>query len=74
MEFPTSVSAISDFLPVILGLVLYMVIRVYKRGQISTASGLPPCNSGWIPYLGCAVEFGKQPLQYIDSMYKKVRR
>lgn len=59
-------------LPAVLGLLLYVAAQVYKNKQIHAAAGLPPCNSGWIPFLGCAVEFGKEPLNFIEDMRKKV--
>ena len=31
----------------------------------------PPCL-GWIPWLGCAVQFGKAPLDFIEESRRKV--
>ena len=31
----------------------------------------PPCR-GWIPWLGCAVQFGKAPLDFIEESRRKV--
>ncbi len=32
----------------------------------------PPVESGWIPWLGCAVAFGKAPLLFIQQTKEKV--
>ncbi|KAH9494668.1 hypothetical protein Btru_020478 [Bulinus truncatus] len=32
----------------------------------------PPSYSGWIPWLGCALEFGQNPLKFIDLMGHKL--
>ena len=34
----------------------------------------PPICKGWIPWLGCAIEFGKRPLDFIDHKRKQVGR
>lgn len=33
---------------------------------------LPPMCQGWIPWLGCAVEFGKAPLHFIAEKQREV--
>ena len=33
----------------------------------------PPVCKGWIPWLGCAVEFGKRPLNFIEQKRKEVK-
>ena len=33
---------------------------------------LPPVQGGHIPWLGCAVSFGKEPLHFIQRTHKKV--
>jgi len=32
----------------------------------------PPCLGYWRPWIGCAVEFGKEPLHFIDRARRKV--
>ena len=36
------------------------------------ANKYPPICKGWIPWLGCAIEFGKQPLDFIEQKRKEV--
>lgn len=33
---------------------------------------LPPVEGGWVPWVGCAVAFGKEPLWYIKKTHEKV--
>lgn len=33
--------------------------------------GEPPVENGWIPYLGCALQFGANPLEFLRSRQKK---
>ncbi len=44
---------------------LYVLIVRSKRNIF------PPAH-GWIPFIGCAVEFGKAPLQFIRKAKDKV--
>ena len=62
----------SLILPALLGLVLFILAQVYRRRQLIASLNLPPCYSGWIPFLGCAVEFGKEPLNFIEKMHQQV--
>ena len=62
----------SLILPALLGLVLFILAQVYRRRQLIASLNLPPCYSGWIPFLGCAVEFGKEPLNFIEKMRQQV--
>lgn len=32
----------------------------------------PPCLGYWQPWIGCAVEFGKEPLYFIERARRKV--
>ena len=34
----------------------------------------PPVQSGWFPWVGCAVSFGREPLFYIQRTREKVRK
>ncbi|XP_067887980.1 cytochrome P450 7A1-like isoform X2 [Heterodontus francisci] len=47
-----------------LGLLLLLRIRRRQEGE-------PPVENGWIPYLGCAVEFGANPLKFLQTRQKK---
>lgn len=53
-----------------LGLVSFLawLLRAQRRRQ-----NLPPERSGWLPWLGCAVAFGKAPLFFIQKMRREVR-
>lgn len=69
---------ISDFFTVpyviaalAIGYYAYFLFGVwYKR----VFTNLPPCNYGRIPipFIGCAIEFGKGPLMYVKQMQRKV--
>lgn len=52
-----------------LGLVSFLawLLRAQRRRQ-----DLPPERSGWLPWLGCAVDFGKAPLFFIQKTRKEV--
>lgn len=62
-------------LSVLLGapLLLYVLWRFWRTCKhTSNAPGrLPPVQSGWLPWIGCAVDFGREPLYYIDRTRKK---
>ncbi|KAF6030541.1 CYP39A1 [Bugula neritina] len=60
------------FFPAIIGLLLYIAAQVYKRNRLYSVLKLPPCYSGWMPFLGCAIEFGKEPLNFIEKMHRKL--
>jgi len=32
----------------------------------------PPCLGYWRPWIGCAVEFGREPLYFIEKARRKV--
>ena len=55
-----------SFLLVLLG--LWKILSSYKDAKIR----YPPVQSGWIPWLGCGVAFGKAPLLFIKETNKKV--
>ncbi|XP_077977069.1 24-hydroxycholesterol 7-alpha-hydroxylase-like [Glandiceps talaboti] len=58
-HFPSSV--------VILILTVVLTWFILKRKN----TGLPPAVAGWIPWLGCAIEFGKAPLDFIARCKEK---
>ena len=37
----------------------------------SNNANYPPCY-GWLPYIGCAIEFGKAPLEFIEKATRQV--
>ncbi|XP_067931990.1 24-hydroxycholesterol 7-alpha-hydroxylase-like [Watersipora subatra] len=56
-------------LPLVVGFLLWGYIQVHRRQQLNALkANLPPCHSGWIPFLGCAISFGKEPLMYIKKI------
>lgn len=61
-------------LGVLLGapLLLYAMWRLWNMHKRSNAQH-PPVQSGWLPWIGCAVDFGREPLYYIDRTRKKAR-
>ena len=50
---------------------LILISIVYFKTR--RPSSYPPVCKGWIPWLGCAVEFGKQPLDFIEQKRKEVK-
>ncbi|XP_056419884.1 24-hydroxycholesterol 7-alpha-hydroxylase [Hyla sarda] len=53
-----------------LGLLLLLLAGLVARSYLSRSSQrlpAPPCISGWIPWLGAALEMGKSPLEYIEQ-------
>jgi len=46
--------------------VYIIYVQVFKRRR------QPPCLGYWQPWLGCAVEFGKEPLYFIERARRKV--
>ncbi|ESO89269.1 hypothetical protein LOTGIDRAFT_106561 [Lottia gigantea] len=54
---------------ILLGVFISIAV-VYTRKLIKNqATGLkyPPVYEGWLPWIGCAMEFGKQPLEFIHK-------
>jgi len=52
-----------------IGIVTVVTLIIYRR---HIPNKQPPCYGGWIPWLGCAIEFGKCPLYFIEECRKKV--
>eukprot|EP00731_Ephydatia_muelleri_P030117 Em0021g640a len=50
-------------------LILLVIVKltIFKRG-----SNLPPARTGWIPWIGVAVPFGKEPLYYIEKTRREL--
>ncbi|XP_078072328.1 cytochrome P450 7A1-like [Mustelus asterias] len=49
-----------------LSLGLFLLLRIRRRQE-----GEPPVENGWIPYIGCALEFGADPLKFLQTRQKK---
>ncbi|XP_066539218.1 cytochrome P450 7A1 [Hoplias malabaricus] len=45
---------------------LWLILGIRRR-----APGEPPLENGFIPYLGCALQFGANPLEFLRSRQKK---
>nr|XP_018672581.1 cholesterol 7-alpha-monooxygenase-like [Ciona intestinalis]XP_026695812.1 cholesterol 7-alpha-monooxygenase-like [Ciona intestinalis]XP_026695813.1 cholesterol 7-alpha-monooxygenase-like [Ciona intestinalis] len=53
---------------VILNVVCYSIYRNRRRRR----AGEPPLVSHWIPFIGSALDFGKAPLEYLQSLQKRL--
>ena len=53
---------------------LIFLLTVFAAWSVffKSSSEWAPCYKGWIPWLGCAVEFGKAPLLFIQRAKDKV--
>ncbi|KAK2831845.1 hypothetical protein Q7C36_016931 [Tachysurus vachellii] len=45
---------------------LWLILGIRRR-----LPGEPPVENGWIPYMGCALQFGANPLEFLRSRQKK---
>ena len=55
---------------ILAGLITLLVVK-----RVAASRGpdkLPPVRSGWLPWLGCALEFGKEPLNFIKRTRDEV--
>ena len=67
-------------LEVVLGGVLLLAYLLYWRVSKGPGAGLargsscklPPVEGGWVPWVGCAIAFGKEPLWFIRRAHEKV--
>ncbi|BFZ25087.1 hypothetical protein BsWGS_28125 [Bradybaena similaris] len=62
--FPWYLQLITGVLVVVTG---YFIHKVTEKLRSKNVKEQPPLYSGWIPWLGCAVEFGKSPLMFIEA-------
>lgn len=62
---------LSGFTPVVL-LISLVVYRLWRQKK-TLEKNYPPLHAGWIPWVGCAVEFGREPVFFIDTKRKEVR-
>ena len=56
-------------------LLLTYLYRRLSRGpgrSLGRGCKLPPVEGGWVPWLGCALAFGKEPLSHIKKTHDKV--
>lgn len=67
-----------DFSLGLVGILLLVLAYLYWRisrgpgSRLSFGAKLPPVQGGWVPWLGCALDFGKEPLWYIKRTHDKV--
>ena len=54
------------------GVVALYVLWRLVGGPHPKGCKLPPVESGTLPWIGCAKDFGKEPLWFIGRSYKKV--
>ena len=73
-EAAAEVTASSDYFGYVsvVALLVTVLVVVGAVGRRTKSGNLPPCRSGWIPWLGAAIPFGKAPLHYIESCKKEV--
>ncbi|XP_003793722.1 cholesterol 7-alpha-monooxygenase [Otolemur garnettii] len=45
---------------------LWLILGIRRRRK-----GEPPLENGWIPYLGCALRFGANPLEFLRTNQRK---
>jgi len=62
------VTSSTFFLPTVITVCIYLI----HKWRTSSNGKLPPCYSGWWPFIGCAIEFGKAPLIFIETYRQKV--
>lgn len=71
---PSLMSALPNYLSPQTILVAALALAILPRAlRLITAQyfhkhGEPPLISGWIPYVGVAVEYGKEPGLYLERM------
>ncbi|CAG5121634.1 unnamed protein product, partial [Candidula unifasciata] len=50
----------------------YVFSRITEKLRTKHHQVPPPMCRGWIPWLGCAVEFGKSPLTFIEAKRREL--
>ena len=53
-------------------LTLLLIIFLRRGHKKNVDSKLPPIYSGWLPWIGCSVEFGKAPVHFVEQKRKEV--
>ena len=56
----------------IVGLITSLLLKSLATSR-GGAGKFPPIRSGWLPWIGCALEFGKEPLNFIKRTKDEVR-
>ena len=51
---------------------LVLFVALWRLPRRSGGARLPPVKGGWIPWVGCAVPFGKEPLHFIQRTKEEV--
>lgn len=51
---------------------ILVVLFLLLRFRASPRGNSPPRKAGWIPWFGVALEFGKEPLWYIQKARAEV--
>lgn len=63
---------------VLVGVILVLISYLYWRlsrgpgASLPFAAKVPPVQGGWLPWVGCALDFGKEPLWFIKKTHDKV--
>lgn len=51
---------------------VFLSVIYYVFSKKSQENNAPPSCKGWIPWLGCAFDFGVAPLGFIDKKRREV--
>ncbi|XP_033741242.1 24-hydroxycholesterol 7-alpha-hydroxylase-like [Pecten maximus] len=54
------------------GIIVILLYTIYRFSKPRYQSNFPPLRQGWVPWIGCAFEFGVEPLAFIDKMRRKM--
>lgn len=68
LSYSLRVKIVMELNDLIVGLILSTIIPILYYLYFvsrSKSKSLPPAYKGWFPWLGCAFEFGKNPLDFI---------
>lgn len=63
-------SEIQSALTISLIITVSLLLIIYFSSN--TTKNEPPIDKGWIPWLGCAINMGEKPLQFIEQKRKEV--
>ncbi|XP_078617889.1 24-hydroxycholesterol 7-alpha-hydroxylase-like [Branchiostoma floridae x Branchiostoma japonicum] len=53
-------------------MILFSLCFAFFSWRNIVKKGRPPCMDGWIPWFGCAIDFGKAPLDFIEETKRKL--
>ncbi|XP_076445401.1 24-hydroxycholesterol 7-alpha-hydroxylase-like [Babylonia areolata] len=69
-----AMEAVSAETLVLVGLCAVAVSVFFRKFWNAKSNGgnLPPLCAGWLPWIGCAVEFGKAPVHFIEQKRKEM--